>query len=598
MKPFFKKPIARFIAVFALGIFIFLAACKKENITKDLTAYLRTDVLFNPLSIMVVDANINNGDVPENMSISFFGPDADKIYSVLGQKTVKAEKNIINIGISKSDAPSITDPISFTMKVSATGYLTSMQNYVITDATVFRLEQISLIKKSSPPPGVSIATGNLQANGAQGTTQDFTLQTVPGNGDSEQLSLYIPAGTVMFEEGGTTPLSGNAEVTLVHLSSTAPEASALFPGGKLTGSSVQAFNGTQKKPARAEPAGCMSMKVQIGNTEVTTFSQPLTTTVSINNAIVNPEKGDAPLTAGDSLSIWRFDESKGFWQQESRAAVANDNGLEVSFEHTHLSWWFAGWLPEFECVFLPWENLDGSGVNAPTAQSFLTVNSDIEPDPVCLTGGGFFLTIVSDKKTGMTYYRGYEQFYKGRKIALQNWIPGTLTEGISVSIYGGSHCQSGDLLFQADLTNLCQDNTLEIGSALPHGLKINLEISGSCSGEVEIIPTLPVYYREAVPGGDPCFRLFGYVTKGIGCTGNIFKGKKYDFAVLYGNTQKYIYGITIPENDTEITVDDNEYGFKDTVKISFTGENQDELNFNFYKIGIPEVLCDEFKKYF
>ncbi len=594
-----KNPFLRslyFLMPLVLMALVF--ACNKEDVTKDLVVYLRTDVLYNPISIIVEDANPANGPITENLSISITGKDADKIFSVLGERAIKAENNVINIGIPKSYAPTADHPVSFTLKVSAPGYLSAIQNYVITDAQTFRLEQIALVNTSAPPSGVTLTNGTVQVNGEQGTLQDFSLLTAAGNGDSETLGLFIPAGTAMYEEGSTTPLSGNAVVTIVHLSSVNPDAGILFPGGKHTGTQVMAFNGTQKKPARAEPAGCMSMRIEVGGDEATTFSQPLTTTVGINSAISNPEKNNSPVAAGDSLSIWRFDENAGSWNQESRSVIQSDGGLIVHFEHTHLSWWFAGWLPEFDCIFSPWEDIVGDGVQAATSQSTLTVHSAILPDPTCQTGGGYFFTVVRDVKTGMTYYRGYEQYFEGRVIPLHQWIPGAAAEGIRVSIYEGSTCEPGALLFETTLTGLCSDGTLDIGDALPQGLKVSLEVSGSCSGDVEIIPTLPIYYREAIPGSNPCFKLFGYVNKGTGCTGNIFKGKKYDFAVLYGDTRKYLYGITIPEENAVFKVEDTEYGFEDTIEIEYSGDNLDEMRFTFSKIGIPASLCDEFKKFF
>ena len=91
--------------------------------------YIETDVLLNPLTIQIVDANLGT-NLPEHISVEVKGKDKDKIFSVMGERTLYVDTNrddevaaILPIGIRRIETFSPENPIEFTLIFSAEGYM-------------------------------------------------------------------------------------------------------------------------------------------------------------------------------------------------------------------------------------------------------------------------------------------------------------------------------------------------------------------------------------------------------------------------------------------------------------------------------------------
>ena len=581
---------------FSLLAMLALFSCSRDRLLKDVNLLVRTDLLVNPITIQVVDANpLNAAPDASTIDLEIVGPNRDQVFSVIGKKKPAMDGRFINLAIRKKNGPSMEKPVVFGLIARAPGYLPAVKFFNIVDTAGFRLELLPMIKKSAPPSGVTIVETTFQVNGAQGTSQPLTVATTPQNGDDEQISIEIGAGTQFFEAGSTTPLSGTAVMTVTHFSGINSK-SEWIPGGPNTGQILES-NGRQKKPGTTALAAPSSIDVFVGGKKVSGFSAPLVGTATVSPDFVNPTTGQ-PLAAGDSIPVWSYDDETGIWNDEPKDILESMPGgqLGLTFQIPHLSAWAPGWFPGQACQFQGVPILFGQPPAPIVPSPIWKVTSTIEPTEICGYGGGYFWTELTSLNGRHTFYGSWENWWNGREIDLGHWLTGGPAGQIRLKIWAGTPCSKGNVLWEAVL-DPCQNQTLHIGNALPKGLEVNISVSGECTGDIIVIPTAPIFYRESGTGDD-CYRLLGYIRLGTGCSGNLEKGATYDFAVFYGTMRKLADGVTIPAEDADIVVKDPVLMVNETVQIRYTGDNKEVLNFYYLNIRIPDALCAEYRKFF
>lgn len=592
-----KKSTAQTVALLALAVGLtanLFWSCSTDKLFKDLNLYIRSDVLLNPLTIEIVDANpANTTPIPfDKVKVEVLGPDRAKIYSVVGERKIKLDGAYLNLGIRRFDAPSVQRPLYFGIRLTAPDYVESLQWYSLTNGEGFQIARQEMVSIAAPPPGVTVVQKNFPVDGANGVAQDVLIETPASAGDVPQRAQFvIPAGTKLFEGNDTSqPLDGTVRVTLVQFN----EQSGNFPTSAGSTLIVES-NGKPRKPGSSAPAGYTNMNMTVGGSTVGTFSNPIQAAIILSGDEDNPDTGQ-PVAVGDSLSIWSLTEPGMVWQKESRVALTNVNGeIWCPWEMSHLSWWAAGWFPPMNRIEQGYQNPDGTW-NTPDASSILTVSSEIPISNLCGTGGRYFYTELRSAGRGQLLLSDYQQYFNGRKINLASLLRGIPEGGVIWRIFSGDRCSPGALLYESQVLT-GGDAVLSIGSVLPNdGLNVSFAMEGTCGEGSVVIPTAPAYYRES---GNPCFRLLGVLQIGQGCSANLYKGKKYDFAVYYGGLERIVDGITIPQNDTTILLKDvGGFNFNDTLYIRYSGAGGNNLLLDYRNVKIPDDLCEEFKKYF
>jgi hypothetical protein len=591
MKLFFQT---RFSLVWlaAFALFATVASCSKDGIFKDVVVYVRTDIMLNPMTIQLVDANPNNGQVDTSkLEIEVLGRDRAKIYSVVGKKQLTNDGRYINIGIRRIDNPTADAPLSFGVRVKANGYAEAIKWFSITNGEKRQAATMELVKLSAPPPNVSVLTTSFTTT-ANGLATDLVFETVESANNPQKARVMLKAGTRLYLQGTQTEAIGDVKATLVFFNQNTQN---LFPTGGI-GLDVVESNGKPKKPGAAVSPGYTSLEMTVNGGQIGTFSAPIEASCTFDPTVVNPESG-AVIAVGDNMPIWSLKEPELVWTGEDTTKIITQNGkLWAVWPQSHLSFWACSWFIEGT----PLVGYDG-GANGttipPTVRPILTVQSNILPNAVCNTGGAYFYSeIAVAQAPSVVLHSNSFQYYNGQTFLLSDYLSVLPKGGIVWRIYSGASgqdCTKGTLLYESPA--ILGTSTLNIASSLPNdGLEVSLIAEGVCGTNDIIIPTTTVYVREE---GTDCTRVLGDVLVGKGCAGGIYKGKTYYFSVHYGGLNLETPAIKIPATDETLTL--NSPGLPENFQIAFvySGTNQNELKLELTSIQLPDDLCDEFKKF-
>jgi hypothetical protein len=587
-----------YILSFIVGAGLFFVTCKQDELLKDTEVYINTDVLITPLSIRFLDANPQGGAITVPIKIEITGIDKDKIYSVTGKKkALEADAEVFHIGVKRKYAPSFDNPLVFTITAKAEGYMDCVKTFVLNDPNT-GFESMKMIKKDNPAKFITVATGTTNTSNV--AASDFFIETEAKNSNLEKMSFRIKAGTLFFGgSDGKTPLKGNVTASISYMSGINDAIEELMPGGPDAGTQVFELNAKPKKPSSAAMAGCSIIDVYVDGVKATNFENkagsPLTTTMTLNAAIENPERNFDPIQKGDSLTVWTMSENSPIWKIEKRTVIqSNSQGvLEATFTHDHLSSFGLGWFLVNGCYLKSYKNGLTGEVSKPDAVRVLTVNSNQTSNAICGTGGtGFYYTEIYTKKKNKKLGSGYFEYYNGRIIPLAILSAGSNESSAIWRVYSGNEVNKKTLLYAQEV-QLCSNGTLNIANSLPTSISVGLSISAVCDGLATLIPSAPLEYRES---GDNVYRILGYVTSGKGCAGRLEKGKKYDFRLAYGGIEKEMKGLVVPSQDSTVTVSYPNSTQTDVIQWQYQGDKKDQIILNYENISLPDELCDLYKR--
>ncbi len=118
-------------------------------------------------------------------------------------------------------------------------------------------------------------------------------------------------------------------------------ANRVFPGGFEV---TDAVDQNGKKIASATnplfftTAGWFSMEMNVGNTEVNRFSDPIDVEIPIGDSVINPAT-KKPVKVGDKIPIWSLHNGTATWRLESEAEITapTGKGLNAKIKINHLS---------------------------------------------------------------------------------------------------------------------------------------------------------------------------------------------------------------------------------------------------------------------
>jgi hypothetical protein len=211
MKKILSSSVAIAIA-FAMATFI-AQSCSTDDILQGTNVYIGNEVLFTTISIQAVDADIESQRIPKNMSVQIVGRDKDKIFSPVGEKIGTPDGNVINLAIRRSDIPTETTPLVFTVIIKAEGYLDGIRNFTIGNGKSVNVTSMRLISTvdGQQPKGVTMIAKETPVSATTGTPQEILLTTPSTGGKTEAVSAKIKAGTKFLDKNGAA-LSGTASI--------------------------------------------------------------------------------------------------------------------------------------------------------------------------------------------------------------------------------------------------------------------------------------------------------------------------------------------------------------------------------------------------
>ncbi|MFZ4481120.1 MAG: hypothetical protein ACOYNZ_14635, partial [Rhodoferax sp.] len=318
---------------------------------------------------------------PEQVTVVIYGADANKVVNIDGVSLYSAANGFAGPVTAASGLftiylkPGTPVPAQMALRLvaSAKGFVNSSADLVIkstdlkTDGTTTAIPvDIALVNQTAPPPTVVVvATPIVVTNGttaATASTNKTPESTTVVGGATVSLgsaTVVVPATTTIYADAAkTVPLpAGSTSVNVTYNNNTAVTSLATFPGG-LTVS--QSASGTPlAAPAVFITGGFASIEVVSTAadgtvTKAKTFDKPLSVTIPIPKATINPQTGKL-VAAGDVIPIWSYDTTTGAWSVLKLnngtlvsgtlgALDTSNNTFPVTFATDHLTYMSPGWV--------------------------------------------------------------------------------------------------------------------------------------------------------------------------------------------------------------------------------------------------------------
>lgn len=176
-------------------IALFFFGCTKP--TKDIKIVVDANVIKYSAMINVTDA-ANSSVVPAGLTIKVSGQDADAIYEISGKKNYTFAGGIISLGPSPTRVPTESNPVKFTVTISAAGYTSITQNIQIDANEVQQVVSVSLAKTSTKSSGsvtISSTPPDMQTSQTSAVTLSFT-----GTCSNKSNFEFKPSNYIFYKE--------------------------------------------------------------------------------------------------------------------------------------------------------------------------------------------------------------------------------------------------------------------------------------------------------------------------------------------------------------------------------------------------------------
>lgn len=527
------------ILLIAFTVIMSFYACQKiEDPTRGVKLIVNYDLLKTNINIRFFDAATGErigADDASQVSVKITGESASAVVDMAGEsgKTYKSGGGYMTLYLNPNIEyrPSLENPIRFTIVSDIDGYLETGKRMVIAEEGDYFVD-IAMVKREMPPEGVVIAKATEQGKIVQGEVkEDISFETENG-----EATVFIPEGTYIYDEKGI-PLNDYLNIEISYFNNLKDKSLAVFPGGLL--SSVQK-DGTVHEGV-FYTAGFASVVItdKKGKIAASIEGTPLQLKLNVQEQTYNPQTL-ANVNHDDGLSVYSFNPASGVWNYEQSSSIETDeNGLEVTAQLNHLSYWNFGWFFSNSCS-------KGTELLFTGDTSF-----------ACAQVKGIM------RKTEDNTFLGYVnlQACNGDPVYLTN-APADLSVYID---WDESNCSdyyvepaSNPLI----IDNLCSNEQFQVPIISQIGQKVTVSIDmvAYCADypDVEVHPTFGVWYREAE---GLCWK-WALMSNGKADIPDMEIGKNYIIGAYYDDTW----------NEWEVNVTHDDYALLD--------------------MQLPENICD------
>lgn len=582
--------ISTFLVVIAI-----IASCSREELTKDLNLYVGSEFLVNPITLQIFDAQ-DASKIPAGATITIEGKDKDKIYSLMGEKSLSLIDGLVALAVKKVDVPTESNPLEFSVVISAPNYLPKQIDYSL-KTTESSLSDIALINVATPPTGVTIAQNQFKSNATTGVTAKVQINS-SANNLAEASQVVVPATTRMLTKEGKE-VTGTIQSLIVHSNAKSALSVSEIPGWA-SAVKVKKEDGLINENV-IEPAGFFELKMQAGTDKVEKFSAPIESISYIDPNTFNPEQG-RKVQAGDVLTILSLSEGEEAWKEEGKATIQKaDNGkLKVSFSLNHLSHYTYCWKRSY-------------------CRAKLKVSSGITnwtQDYRCSQPlKEYYYEIVDADDKNKVFEKGWSTFGNGSSLDQADYPN---NKKVKVVIYENK--KAATPLYTTAAITACNSSIVYLpANALPkdNTVLVKVNVSGICKGSINttFLPSASILYRELSNPNSKWEHLVTLVpgdSTSTGCARGLVEGKTYDFAVAvnldgknelltFSKTLRQPQGLTVKEQTIKVHSDYWGYtsanGFvEDFVIKKAPGTNMFILNYP--NCPLPEKVCTEIDKNF
>lgn len=518
-----------------ISLIAIITSCKGiDEIANGFDVVVNTSIFKQQVVVEIFDPvdqeNLTGSNV---LSIEVMGKDADKIVTDAGNEIsdAKVVNGIVALAVNPNKNPN-TDPVEFLLKIKGDNYLTTTIPVFLSETDSIATFSANIVNKMSTPSGVDYVskTETLTNNTL---SSDITVETSSSASTGTTSEVTVKAGTIFKDENGNAISGGSIKSEVVNFNSNDPEALASFPGSFMP-QEITDENGEKVNDAYFETAGFVSIDMQIGNTEVKNFSEPITIKMQVASDYINPETGNA-IQLGDVIPIWSYSKDDGKWDYHTDGTVTQDgNGnFVIEYTTTHLSWY----------------NLDFKGRRCNRAATINVTMTGVSRSNAYSLFSDF---VYAGTNQPVSPFSGKtKSWYDGQQFRL---LRTPSNRNIQMVIYSGrSRYRRGNLIFRSAPFNACSSGSVNIDvsniiAGLPQLVNVTVRYRGVC-GSRTIEPTIPLWIK------DPTYnywRYLGYVYRGSIIIRQIELNKPYEFRTYY-NGNYFVQSLTF--NSTELIND-------------------------------------------
>lgn len=507
-----------------------------DKITDSIQINIDTELMKETAFIKVYDI-ADQGVVPNNAKVEVTSDNAQFVFQQSGKRDLELVNGIVAIGLHPN-AFVDDEPVKIDLLVTADNYLNVRKSVYLSnkeeDAGIQSVD-VAMVGKSNPPEGISF--NELSTELVDGTLEnEVELKVLPQEGQDSQINIVLPSGTQFRDRDGKVLNGSNLKVEIGLFDAEKEEAHAGFPGG-FDSENIVDENG-EVSPGSFITAGFVSLDMSIGGKEVKEFNKPIDVSMSVAENITNPETGEV-VREGDIIPVWSYDEQVGDWVYETEGTVVNgDNGLELSYKTTHLSYWNFDWYGRRKCGYCGSFVFNIPGVERQNARTF-------------------YLSAVYKGTNQQLRGMGYRKLYDGYRMYLYNLPDFAFDLNIYESIYDKYYGK--EPLTRINNVNVDGSNiAVELPISPAEGIKFRAV--GYCSSKpnYEFRPSFRVEYKDSSSEYKEVrenYTFLGDVKDGEFQTELLELSKSYSFRVIYDGDVYEKENVLIDQREYDFTFD-------------------------------------------
>lgn len=452
------------------------------------------------------------------------GPDAALVFNIEGFKTFKIGSGKLQLILDPKADFSGNKEYKVNLEIEAAGYLSKIVPITFTKDITSASYVVSMLKLSTIPADVAVATNNSGTTTSTGVTAPVVVTAGTASNTAVVTStVTVPTATVMRDVNNNV-LTGSLKTEVVSFTPDEDNTS-FFPGG-LDNANVVLAGSSVPEEGLFIPAGFASVVMTVSGAEVKTFTgQKVTVKMSLPADSHNPET-DKLYVVGDDIDVFSYDTDKGQWKFEATVKVQKEinNNLFVSYEVTHLSFWSFGRFRRGASVFC--SNTTGRFTfNWASTVPTLAVRVSI----LNVVGGN--LQSIAQYNCNITKSVPYV-------------LPRFVNRAVTVRIRNAA---TNALLLSQNFgaNGLCANPTLNLNVPQPTAPAVTLTFKGTCANSTTnwLAPVGTLLYYKPAGAAATAYKLFHTVTadnKSISSmtTSLLTVGQSYDFKCIVGTRSK------------------------------------------------------------
>lgn len=263
-------------------------SCDLKDPLDGVQIVVNTDFIKTQMAVSFVDATTGL-PIERGVALSIGGEDQAQVVNIGGRPEFNPQEGIITLALKQGVTPTESNPVSFTVSVSASGYLTSYQPVEVKADGMYMYE-VKMINKNNLPDGAIQEEGTIVDNKITVFTKGKSTGLKAGSYTYDLIRYDASEGAL-----NTLPLP------------------AVSSGNVLA------------------PQVALHLVIKENGTEVDRLSNPVDVTLPLT----------APLKAGTSLNVFSYDNASGLWTNEPVRATVGSDGKSVTFPVSKIAYFWA-----------------------------------------------------------------------------------------------------------------------------------------------------------------------------------------------------------------------------------------------------------------